>query len=424
MNHLNLIYPTEQKASNFLEEKIEQINNIENIKIFLNSSVEEIEGSIGNYHVKIANQEKEYNFDVGTIIVATGSKEFKPQGLFLYKKENRNVITQLELEERLKQEDKDWLNDIEHIATIMCVNARQEGGYSYCSNICCSNTIKNINILKKLKPKLNVVVLFRELHMAKKEFEEYVSKRKKIADYLKYDLTNLPQITKISNSPEKYEITVHSITNQDEIIRFGSDLIILSTPMIPPEDLHDLATKLKVPIDDNGFFIEAHEKFRPLDLTTYGIFICGCAQWPKNVQDSILEANAAAGRASRFLSIKEISTTKLEMLSVFLSIECYYKDMKVNIEKCNGCGQCAEVCQFKAITLEDLKQDYEDVSISTKKAYINPAICKGCGKCSATCRLKAIEPLHYDFKQITSIVEPYFLEKSKKKESEEFMYVD
>ena len=131
--------------------------------------------------------------------------------------------------------------------------------------------------------------------------------------------------------------------------------------MIPPEDLHDLAKKLKVPIDDNGFFIEAHKKLRPLDLATHGIFICGCAQWPKNVQDSILEANAAAGRASRFLTIKEISTTKLEMLSVFLSIECYFKDMKVNIEKCNGCGQCAEVCQFKAITLEDLKQDYEDI---------------------------------------------------------------
>jgi len=424
LNHLNLIYPTQQKASKFLEEKIEQIHNIENIKVYLNSSVEELEGSIGNYHVKIVNHEKEYNFEVGTIIVATGSKEFKPQGLFLYNEENRNVITQLQLEERLKQENKDLLHNIEHITTIMCVNARQEGGYSYCSNICCSNTIKNISILKKLKPQLNIVVLFRELHIAKKEIEQYVRKRKKIADYLKYDLANIPQIVKISDNPEKYEIKVKNIANQNEIIRFETDLVILSTPMIPPEDLHDLAKKLKVPIDDNGFFIEAHKKLRPLDLATHGIFICGCAQWPKNVQDSILEANAAAGRASRFLSIKEISTTKLEMLSVFLSIECYFKDMKVNIEKCNGCGQCAEVCQFKAITLEDLKQDYEDVSISTKKAYINPAICKGCGRCATTCRLKAIDPLHYDFKQITSIVEPYFLEKAKKKESKDFIYAE
>ena len=424
LNHLNLIYPTQQKASGFLEEKIEELSNIENIKVFLNTSIEELEGSLGNYHVKISNHAKEDTFEVGVIIVATGSKEFKPHGLFQYDKENRHVITQLELEEILKAEDKDWLNGINHITTIMCVNARQEGGFSYCSNICCSNTIKNISILKKLKPELNVVVLFRELHMAKKEFEQYVSKRKKIANYLKYDLANIPQIDKVSDNPEKYEITVHDIVNQDENIRFETDLVILSTPMIPPEDLQDLATKLKVSIDDNGFFIEAHKKLRPLDLTSHGIFICGCAQWPKNVQDSILEANAAAGRASRFLSIKEISTTKLEMLSVFLSIECYFKDMKVNIEKCNGCGQCAEVCQFKAITLEDLKQDYEDISISTKKAHINPAICKGCGKCSTTCRLKAIEPLHYDFKQLTSIVEPYFHEKGKRKEAEESICIE
>ncbi len=424
LTHLNLIYPTQQKASKFMEEKIELVSNNEKIRVFLNSSIEKLEGSLGNYHVKIRSQEKEINFDVGTVIVATGSKEFKPQGLFQYNEENKQVITQLELEERLKEGKSDMLDKIEHITIIMCVNARQKGGYSYCSNICCSNTIKNINILKKLKPELKIIVLFRELHMAKKEFEQYVSKRKKIADYLKYDLTTIPYVTKINDNPEKYEIKVPSITNNKEIITFETDLVILSTPMIPPEDIPDLASKLKVNIDDNGFFIEAHKKLRPLDLSSHGIFICGCAQWPKNVQDSILEANAAAGRASRFLNLHEISTTKLEMLSVFLSIECFFKDMIVNIEKCNGCGKCAEVCQFKAITLVDLKQEYEDVSISTKKAYINPAICKGCGRCSTVCRLKAIDPLHYDFKQITSIVEPYFLDKSKKNVSEEYMYAE
>jgi heterodisulfide reductase subunit A-like polyferredoxin len=424
LTHLNLIYPTQQKASKFMEEKIELVSNNEKIRVFLNSSIEKLEGSLGNYHVKICSQEKEINFDVGTIIVATGSKEFKPQGLFQYNEENKQVITQLELEERLKEGKRDMLDKIEHITIIMCVNARQKGGYSYCSNICCSNTIKNINILKKLKPELKIIVLFRELHMAKKEFEQYVSKRKKIADYLKYDLTNIPHIAKINDNPEKYEIKVPSITNKKEIITFETDLVILSTPMIPPEDIPDLASKLKVNIDDNGFFIEAHKKLRPLDLSSHGIFICGCAQWPKNVQDSILEANAAAGRASRFLNLHEISTTKLEMLSVFLSIECFFKDMIVNIEKCNGCGQCADVCQFKAITLVDLKQEYEDVSISTKKAYINPAICKGCGRCSTVCRLKAIDPLHYDFKQITSLVEPYFIDKSKKNVSEEYMYAE
>jgi heterodisulfide reductase subunit A len=101
-----------------------------------------------------------------------------------------------------------------------------------------------------------------------------------------------------------------------------------------------------------------------------------------------------------------------------LSMECFFKDMKVNIEKCNGCGRCEEVCQFKAITLTDLKQEFEDVTVSTKKAFINPAICKGCGRCAATCRLKAIDPRHYDFKQISAIIDPYFLEKAQSEEME------
>ena len=415
LNHINMIYPAKISASNFLKNKIEELYDNPNVKIFLNVVIENLEGEIGNYLITFNSQNETYKFKVGTIILATGSQEYKPHDLFLYGDMNRNVITQLELERQLKQEDDTWLKEINHITTIMCVNARHKGGYSYCSNVCCSNTIKNVRILKHLKPELKVVVLFRELHMAKKEFEHYMSKRHKIASYLKYDLVNIPNVTKINEDPEKYEISVANIINPNEKIKFETDLVVLSTPLVPPDNLRFLAEKLNVPMDENGFFIEAHEKLRPLDFTSQGVFACGCAHWPKNVQDSILEANAAAGRASRFLSIKEISTTKLEMYSFLLSIECYFKDMIVNPDKCNGCGRCSEVCQFKAITLENVKQDYEEITVTTKKAFINPAICKGCGKCSATCRLKAIEPRHYDFKQISAIIEPYFLEKIERK---------
>ncbi len=90
--------------------------------------------------------------------------------------------------------------------------------------------------------------------------------------------------------------------------------------------------------------------------------------------------------------------------------------MKITTEKCNGCGICRDVCAFKAISLVDEKQQFEDVSITVKKAIINPALCKGCGKCSATCRLRAIEATHYDFKQISTIMDPYFLDKVKSEE--------
>ena len=417
INYINVLYPTKQSASDFLFNIEDEVRKNTNIKIYLNSKIESITGSIGNYDVSFLDLNNNlHDIRVGTIIIATGSQEFKPIGLFQYNKYNKNVLTLLELENKLKSKETSWLNKIKHITIVLCVKARQKEGFSYCSNVCCSNAIKNIKILKEANPKIKLVVLFRDLHMAKKELEDLFSERKKIADYARYDLENIPEVVKMGQNPEKYIIHLRDDSNPNKIIEFNTDLIVLATPMIPPDDLKDLSQMLDVPLDENGFFIEAHTKLRPLDFAGHGIFVCGCAQWPKNIQDCISQANAAAGRASRFLSVRQISTTKLEYLSFMLSIQCFFKDMKVNAKRCNGCGRCAEVCQFKAISLSDSKQEYEDVSITAKKAIINPAICKGCGKCSATCRLKAIDARHYDFKQISAIIDPYFLEKAKPEE--------
>ncbi|MFX1459995.1 MAG: FAD-dependent oxidoreductase [Promethearchaeota archaeon] len=413
INSIYVLYPTKQNSTDFLFNLEEEVRKNTNIKILLNAQIENITGSIGNYQISILDiNNKPHDIKAGIIIIATGSQEFKPIGLFQYNKDNKQVLTLLELEKKLKAKDKSWLNKIKHITIILCVKARQKEGFSYCSNVCCSNAIKNINILKEINPKAEIHVLFRDLHMAKKELEDIFSERKNIADYVRYDLENIPEIVKVGQNPEKYLIKLRDDISPNKMIEFNSDLIILATPMVPPDDLDILSEMLSIPLDVNGFFIEAHSKLRPLDFTGHGIFVCGCAQWPKNIQDCISEAKGAAGRASRFLSLKKISTTKLELLSFLLSIECFFKDMRVNSEKCNGCGRCAEVCQFKAISLTDLKQEYEDVSIPTKKAHINPAICKGCGKCSATCRLKAINPRHFDFKQISAIIDPYFLERA------------
>ncbi|TKJ24422.1 MAG: hypothetical protein CEE42_11065 [Promethearchaeota archaeon Loki_b31] len=418
LNQINIIYPGQHAAFEFVKSIKEKVNKHPNVSVYLESKIKSIDGSIGNYEINFFDKNEKTHIDkVGIIIVATGSQELKPHGNFQYSKENENIITLLELELRLKKQDMTWLDEIKHITIILCVESRQKEGFSYCSNVCCSNAIKNIKILKELKPNLEILVLFRDLHMAKKEFEDIMSERKKLANYMRYNLENLPKISKINPNPEKYKINLCDDTNPSNILDFNTDLIILSTPMVPPEAIEDLSSMLNVPLDENGFFIEAHNKLRPLDFATEGIFICGCAQWPKNIQDSISQANGAAGRASRYLSIKEITKTKLEYLSFMLSIECFFKDMIVNPEKCNGCGQCVEVCQFKAISLADLKQEYEDVSLLVNKAFINPAICKGCGRCAAVCRLKAIDARHYDFKQISSVMDPYFLKKVKSEES-------
>ena len=395
LNNLNILYPIQEDASIFLKEITQKVKNHKNIEILIKSKINSIKGFVGNYEVSISNSGTDpKELKIGTIIVATGAQELKPQGLFQYGDKNDDVITQLELEQKLQDADKSWLEKTNRITFILCANARQKEGITYCSNVCCGTSIKNINILKELKPELEIVVLYRDLQMAKKEFEEYYRNRRKDAMFLRYDLDNLPEITK--QSKEKYGIKVFDTNLQDEIT-YITDMIVLATPMIPADNLEELAKMLKVPLDRTGFFLEAHVKLRPLDFATDGVFLCGCAQWPKNIQDSISQANGAAGRASRFLSAKEITTSGLVA--------------EVNPDKCIGCGECEEVCPYKAIELIETTKEFEEVSIVIKKASINSALCKGCGTCAATCKVGAIMVKHYDFDQISAMIDSYLLEK-------------
>jgi heterodisulfide reductase subunit A len=396
LNYLNELYPIEQNASDFLNQTFEKIEKNENIQTFLNAKIKKVKGYVGNYIVSVeVSKDKTQELSIGTIIVATGAIEHKPKDLFQYKKENKNVITQLELEQLLKKKGTAWLDGIKRITTILCVNARQNEGITYCSNICCGNSIKNVGLLKKLKPEIEIVVLYRDLQMAKKRYEDYYRERRKDAIFIRYDLDNLPIVKRKSKSPEKYEIKIYD-TNLQDFLEFDTDLIVLSTPMVPPDNLMDLAKMLKVPLDKNGFFLEAHVKLRPLDFATEGIFLCGCAQWPKNVQDTISQANGAAGRASRFLSAKEITTSGIVA--------------EVNPLNCIGCGKCASVCPYNAIDLLDSLTEYEDINLIVKKSFINSALCKGCGTCAATCPNGAISIKQYDFDQITAMIESLLLE--------------
>ena len=217
--------------------------------------------------------------------------------------------------------------------------------------------------------------------MSKKEFEEQYRNSRRNALFLRYSLDKLPNISTASNSEYNYKINLFE-HNLKEDVEFFSDLIVLSTPLVAPDNIKDLSKMLKVPRDQSGFFLEAHVKLRPLDFATDGIFLCGCAHWPKNIPESIAQANGAAGRATRILGAKE-------MVGSGLTAE-------VNEELCISCGVCLKLCPYNAIS----KDDMDIVSV-------NKLLCKGCGVCGASCPENAIIIHHFTKEQLLSEIIVY-----------------
>ena len=360
LRYLYKLYPTHDDASKVLEVR-NLVENHQKIKVITSTEPVKIEGFIGNYKVSVKRRDGIYDIDTGIIIVAIGAQVLKPEGLFGYN--GSTIITQLELEQLLKENKI----NVKNIVMIQCVGARNEER-RYCSNICCMTALKNAMLIKELKPDANISIIFRDIQTQGTTYEEYYRKaREKGITFIRYIPEKVP-IVKESNI-EVY----NDYLNQDISIPY--DMIVLSTPLIANPDSVDLAKMLKVPLEENHFFLEAHVKLRPVDFATDGIYVCGSAHWPADIPEAISQAYAAASRASTIIS--------KDVLEVEGAIA------EVDEDLCVGCGICIKICPYNAISMDD-----------NGIAHVTEASCKGCGLCGATCPEKAITNHHFTTKQI------------------------
>jgi len=232
-------------------------------------------------------------------------------------------------------------------------------------------------LIKEANPDAQVFVLYRDMVTQGTKYEDYYGKARETG------------ITFIKYSPERQPILENgSVRVYDEPLgeelSLPYDLVVLSTPMVAHKDSRDLAQKLKVPVDENGFFLEAHVKLRPVDFATDGIYVCGCAHWPANVGESITQAYGAASRASIPMSVGHVKTEPLIPV--------------VDEDECSGCSLCELTCPFKAIRIEETEKG--------RKAKVIAASCKGCGACGAGCPQKAITMRHFTDEQLLAQVIP------------------
>jgi heterodisulfide reductase subunit A len=360
----------------FLAETISKVKSNKLIHTFTQAEIENINGYIGNFKTSLVygkNKER-VEFDHGVVIVATGAKEYQPEE-YLFG-QNENVILQSELEKMICTSDE--LQNKKSIVMIQCVGSRNEQ-HPYCSKMCCAEAIKNALLTKEKYPDTEITILFRDIRTYGFKEEYYRKAREKGIVFLRYDEDNPPKII-----PQESLLKIEVATPRKEIVNIKSDLLVLSAGIYSDrEENEDLAKMLKIPLNDDNFFLEAHVKLRPVDFATEGVFVAGLAHCPKTIEDSIAQANAAVSRACTILSKDEI--------------EAEGKTAMILPERCIGCGMCVENCAYNAIEL------IEDRRFG-RIAQINQALCKGCGACSGNCRCSAIDVLGFTGQQIYAMI--------------------
>jgi heterodisulfide reductase subunit A len=388
LRKIDKLYPTNDDASMFLDSAIRAVKANKNIELHTSTIVENVKGYIGNFEVTALKDGKDkITLNVGTIIVATGAEEFKPNGMFGYG-EQKNVITQLELEQLLKE---GFPENVNKVVMIQCVGAMEEpGGREYCSRICCATALKNASLIKESKPDTDVYVLYRQLQAYGREYENYYLRaQEKNVKFINYLPEKNPTVKTGPNG--KLNVNVYNTLIGKEI-PIDADMVVLSTPLVQHEAGKELSPLLKVPLGADGFFLEAHIKLRPVDFSTDGIYVCGTAHSPKAVDESIIQAHAAASSAAIPMAAGHVRSEAITA--------------GVNEDLCRGCGRCKEVCEYSAITLEEKIFEVEPFfHAPILVAKVNDVVCKGCGSCAIACPTGAIDMKHFTDKQILAEIE-------------------
>ncbi|MGA2172027.1 MAG: FAD-dependent oxidoreductase, partial [Sedimentisphaerales bacterium] len=383
---LHDIYHTfeHDNISGFTNDLVKQVEKHPNIKLYLGTEITGIAGHIGKFKITLSKNGSKSDTERsagpaseitgGTIIVATGARKAQTTE-YMYGKSDK-VLTQVELEKILH--DKKYPANGQNVVMIQCVGSRNEV-HPYCSRICCSMAIKNAIEIKKRDPNANVYVLYRDVRTY--GFRETYFKQAREAGvvFIRYTPDNLPVVSQNNG----LVVTVNS-PDLPEPISIEADNVVLSTGVeTDRENNKRISDMLKVPLNADGFYVEAHMKLRPVDFTTEGIFLCGLAHSPKFIDENISQARAAAARAATVLS-----KTHLDV-----SAQVSYVDQ----QKCISCMTCVTVCPYSAPFCN-----------KDGKGQIEAAKCMGCGICASECPARAIQLHHFETDQFNVMIKQLF----------------
>jgi len=363
----------------YLRSLREKVLSHPSIEVLTQTTIKGSQGFVGQFTTTVVTGGRERDLRHGVVVLATGAHRFEPDE-YLYGHSGRVMLLH-ELEKLFAREPK-RLQGAEAAAFIQCVGSR-EPERPYCSRVCCTASVQQAIDLKTRKPDLDVYILYRDLRTYGLREDLYTRARELGVIFIRYELDEKPLVEKTTRGgKEKLKVTVKDHVLKTPVTLFV-DYLTLATAIVPAQH-KELARLFKVPLNQDGFFLEAHMKLRPVDFATDGVFVCGLAHYPKPIDESIAQAQAAAGRAASVLS------------SPYIEVEPVVS--VVDPELCTGCGLCEKACPFGAIRRHEV----------VGKGYVAETIsasCKGCGVCAAACPQKAIDIIHFRNCQLVAAIQ-------------------
>ena len=360
----------------WVDSLVEKVQNHPRLTVHLNTTLKQLNGFVGNFVSTLGNGQGETVLEHGALILATGGREYQPSE-YRYGEDDR-IMTQLEMDQALAKEDPRVMN-ASGVVFIQCVGSR-EPERPYCSRLCCTHTLKTAIDLKEKNPDRDCVVLYRDIRSYGTRETLYQKARDLGVLFIRFDREEKPRVEKTPAGGLQVLVRDHIL---DREVALEADLVCLAAAVLPQEN-QEMAQLCKVAVNEDGFFMEAHAKLRPVDFAVDGIFVAGLAHYPKPVEESISQALAAASRAGVVLSQNYIEAEGVVS--------------HVDEALCRGCGKCVEICAYQAaelITTPEGKQ----------VAHVNEAVCKGCGPCAVVCPTGAASLKHFNDRQVLKVLE-------------------
>ncbi len=400
LRHLHYFTPPTDTANGntpgmYLSDLIHQVQNHPLISIHLNTELLETDGFKGNFTSIVSQGEETKTLQHGVIIMATGGEEYRGEE-YCYGQDPR-ILTQLEFEQQLKafQEGKETASGSipQRITMIQCIGPAEE----YCSRICCTTAMKNALKMKEIYPAAEITVINRDIRTYGFKERLYTQARELGIRFVHYEFDRKPNVLLPDPGPQPGSTPAEPLQVEiwEPILRrqitLATDLLVLSTPIIPARGTRELARVLKLSTDMDGFFMEAHVKLRPVDFSADGVFMAGMAHYPKFLDETIAQAEAAASRAARILSQETMRTNARVAV--------------VDPEKCVGCLTCVRICPYD---VPKVSREYLGVGEITGAAFIETAVCHGCGSCASECPADAIQLQKYTDHQTLEKIEALF----------------